>query len=146
MENASFEKIWKLLEISKQKQHHKVLLTLKNLGDLSRNPVPHSVPVIPHPLPTKIVEGEHYVTTDLLNLLPGSSSPAREPEVEAASMELVICTQPGQPSSASEDSGPTTQTSRRGERGSHLELLPLARKVSRPTPQVLNGRKGTSER
>ena len=134
MEKASFEKIWKLLEISKQEQHHEVLLTLKNLGDLSRNPAPHSILVIPHPLATKIVEGEHYVTADLLNLLPGRSSPAREPEAEAASQELVIRSQPGQPSSASEDSGPTTQASRRGERGSHLELLPLARKGSHPTP------------
>ena len=40
----------------------------------------------PHmcPLPSEIVEGEHFVTADLLNLIPGSSSLAREAESEAA--------------------------------------------------------------
>ena len=99
--------IRKLLEISEWERHHLVLLTLKNLGDLSRNPAPYSVLVILRPLPTKIMEGEHYVTADLLNLLPGSSSLAREPKIEAAGRELVIGTQPGQPSSSSEDFGPT---------------------------------------
>ena len=65
------------------------------------------------------MEGEHYVTMDLLNLLPCSSSPARESKAEAAGRELVIRTQPGQPSSASEDSSPALQASRRDERGSH---------------------------
>ena len=92
VEKASFEEIRKLLEIFERERHHKVLLTLKNLGDLSRNLAPYSVSVIPRPLPTEIMEGERYVTTDLLNLLPGSSSPAREPETEAASRELVIRT------------------------------------------------------
>ena len=92
VENDSFEKIRKLLEIFERERHHKVLLTLKNLGDLSCNPAPYNVPVISHPLPTEIVEGEHYITTDLLNLLPGNSSPAREPETKAAGRELVIRT------------------------------------------------------
>ena len=52
VEKASFEKIRKLLEISELERHHKVLLTLKNLDDLSRNPAPYSVPVILRPLPT----------------------------------------------------------------------------------------------
>ena len=145
VENASFEKIRKLLEISEVDRHHEVLLTLKNLGGLSGNPTSYSVPFIRRPLPIEIVEGEHYITTDLLNLLLGNSSPAREPKAEVAGRELVICTQPGQTSSASEDSGSASQASRRGERGSHLERLPLARKGSRPTPQVLKRRKGTSE-
>ena len=97
------------------------------------------------PLPIEIVEGEHYVTVDLLNLPPSSSSPSREPEVEVACRKLVILTQPGQPSSGSEDSGPAPQASRWGERGSRLERLPLARKGSRPAPQVLKRRKETSE-
>ena len=52
VEKTSFETIRKLLEIFEQERHHEVLLTLKNLGDLSRNPAPYSVPVIPCPLPT----------------------------------------------------------------------------------------------
>ena len=94
VEKASFEKIGKLLEIFEWEQHHEVLLTLKNLGDLSHNPAPYIVSVISRPLPIDIVEVEHYVTADLLNLLPGSSSPAREPETEVAGRELVIRTQP----------------------------------------------------
>ena len=93
-------------------RHHEVLLTLKNLGDLSRNPAPYRVPVISLPLPIKIMEGEHYVTIDLLNLLLGSSSPTRESETEAAGWELVIRTRLGQPSCTSEDSGPASQASR----------------------------------
>ena len=81
------------------------------------------------------MEGEHYVTVDLLNLLQGSSSPAREPDTEAACRELVIRTQPGQPSSTSVDSDPTPQASRQGEKGSRLERLPFARKGSRPAPK-----------
>ena len=92
------------------------------------------------------MEGEHYVTADLLNLLQGSSPLAREPETEAAGRELVIRTQPGQSSSASEDSGPAPQASRQGEKGSRLECLPLARRGSRPTPQALKRRKGTPRR
>ena len=145
VENASFEKIRKLLEIFERERHHEVLLTLKNLGDFSGNPASYSVPVIRRPLPIEIVEGEHYITADLLNLLLGNSSPAREPKAEVAGRELVICTQPGQPSSTSEDSCPAPQASRQGERGSRLERLPLARKGSRPAPQVLKRRKGTSE-
>ena len=90
------------------------------------------------------MEGEHYVTADLLILLLGSSSLAMEPEVEETGWELAICTQPRQPSSASEDSSVVPQASRRGERGSHLERLSLARKGSRPAPQVLKKRKGAS--
>ena len=79
---------------------------MKNLHDLSRHPSPYSVPIIPRPLPSEVVEGEHLVTTDLLSLIPGGSSLAREEDSEAAGWELVIGTQPAQPSSASEDSGP----------------------------------------
>ena len=134
VEKASFEKIRKLLEISERERHHEVLLTLKILSDLSCNPAPYSVFVILHPLHTEIVEGEHYVITDLLNLLPYSSFLSREPKTEATGRELVIHTRPGQPSSASEDSGPTPQASKRGKRGSRLERPPLARKGSCPAP------------
>ena len=60
VEKVSFEKFRKLLEISKLERQHEVLLTLKNLNDLSRHPTPYSVLVIP--LPTEIVEGEHNIT------------------------------------------------------------------------------------
>ena len=77
-------KIRRLLEISEQEQDHEVLLTVKNLHDLSRYPSPYSIPIIQRPFPSEIVDGEHFVTKDLLSLIPGGSSPAREAESEAA--------------------------------------------------------------
>ena len=74
MEKSSFKKIQRLLEISERERHHEILLTAKNLHELSRTPSPYIIPVIPRPLPAKIVEGEHYVIVDLLNLALGSSS------------------------------------------------------------------------
>ena len=107
VERASFEKIRRLLEISELERNYKGLLTMKNLHDLSRHLSPYSIPIIPSPLPSEIVEGKHFVIVDLLNLIPGSSSPAREAESESAGLELVISTQPVHPSSAREDSDPT---------------------------------------
>ena len=69
-------KIRRLLEIFEQEWHHEVLLTVKNLHDLSRDPSPYSVPIIPRLLPSEIVEGENFVIADLLSLIPGSYSPA----------------------------------------------------------------------
>ena len=103
VERASFKKIRRFLEIFEQEQHYEVLLTVKNLHDLSRHSTPYSVSIILHPLASEIVEGEHFVTADLLNLIPDSLSLARESETEAESLELAVCIQPGQPS-ASEDS------------------------------------------
>ena len=67
MEKVGFKNIQKLLEISERERHHKILLTVRNLRELSRNPSPYILPVIPSPFPTEIVEGEHYVIADLLN-------------------------------------------------------------------------------
>ena len=78
---------------------------MKNLHDLSRHPTPYSVPIILRPLPSEIMEGEHFVTVELLNLIPGSSSLTKEPKTQAAGRELAVRIQLGQPSFASEDSG-----------------------------------------
>ena len=93
-EKASFTKIWRLLEISEQERHHEVLLTVKNLHDLSRHPSPYNVLIIPRPLPLEIVESENFVIVDLLSLIPSSYSLAREAESEAAGRELVIVLNP----------------------------------------------------
>ena len=61
MEKAGFKKIQKLLEIFERERHHEILLTMKNLHELSRNPSPYTLLVIPYSLPKEIVEGEHYV-------------------------------------------------------------------------------------
>ena len=105
VEKSSFKKIQRLLEVSEREWHHEILLTVKNLHELSRSPSTYIIPVIPCPLPAKIVDGEHYVIADLLNLASGSSSPAKNFETEAVGRELVISTKFGQPSLAREDSG-----------------------------------------
>ena len=87
VEKAGFGKIQKLLEISEWERHHEILLTVKNLRELSRNPSPYTLPVIPCPLPIEVVEGEHYVITDLLTLIPGSSSPVQASETEVVGRE-----------------------------------------------------------
>ena len=51
MEKASFEKIRWLLEVSERERHYKVLLTLKNLANVRRNPTCYNLPVIPRLLP-----------------------------------------------------------------------------------------------
>ena len=51
MEKASFEKIRRLLEVSERERHYKVLLTLKNLADVRRNPTCYNLPVISCLLP-----------------------------------------------------------------------------------------------
>ena len=95
---AMSKKIQRLLDIFEREWHHEILLTTKNLRELSRSPSPYIIPVIPRPLPVEIAEGEHYVIVDLLNLAPRSSSPAKNFETEAVGRELVISTQSRQPS------------------------------------------------
>ena len=120
MEKASFKKIQKLLKISEQERRHEILLTTRNLRELSHSPSSYIILVIPRPLPIEIVEGEHYVIDDLLNLAPGNSSPAKTSETETVGRALVISTQPGQPSLIREDSGPAPQASKKVDRGSSL--------------------------
>ena len=92
VEKARFKKIQKLLEISERERHHEILLIVRNLRELSHSPYPYILPVIPHPLPIEIVEGEHYVIADLLNLASSSSSLAKNLEIEAVGRELAIST------------------------------------------------------
>ena len=80
VERASFVKISKLLEISEHERHHEVLLTVKNLHDLRRHPLPYNVLIIPRPLPSEVVECEHFLAADLLSLILGGSSPTMEVE------------------------------------------------------------------
>ena len=92
MEKASFKKIQKLQEISVWERHHEILLTARNLRELSCSPSPYIILVIPCPLPIEIVEGEHYVIADLLNLALSSSSPSKTFETKTVGRELVIST------------------------------------------------------
>ena len=142
VEKASLEKIHILLEVAEQERHHEVLLTVKNLSDVSFNQAPYNLLVIPRSLPSEIVDGEHFVTADLLRLLSGNASPSGDSETEVAGQELVISNPPRQPSSASEDSGPAQIASSLDKGGSLLRRLPTAMKGARPTPRVHKKKKG----
>ena len=109
---------------------------MKNLHELSRSPSPYIILVIPRPLPVEIVEGEHYINVDLLNLALSSLSPAKNFETEVVGRELVISTQSGQPSFAKEDSDLIPQAYEKDDKGSRLKCLPFAKKGFRPTPQA----------
>ena len=136
VEKAGFKNIMKLLEISERERHHEILLTVKNLHELSRNPFPYTLPVIPRPLPTEVVEGEHYVIVDLLTLVPGSSSPAQTSEAEVVGRELEMSLRLEQPSLAREDPDVTPRASKEVDKGNRLKHLSFTKKGSHPAPQA----------
>ena len=146
VERASFAKIRRLLEISKQERHHEVLLTVKNLHNLSRHLSPYNVLIIPRPLTSEVVEGEHFVAVDLLSLILGGSSPTREVKSKATGRELVISTQSMQPSFTSEDSDPAPQAPKQVEGDGHSESPPLAIKDSHLAPRASNKKKGRRQK
>ena len=90
VEKASLEKIRRLLEVSKQKRHYEVLLTLKNLADVRWSPAPYRLSIIPRSLPSEIVGREHFVTTDLLNFLTGHAPSPKDPLAEALIREQTL--------------------------------------------------------
>ena len=76
----------RLLEITKR-ECNELLLSVKNLQELGSSPFPYITFVIPRPLPGEAVRGEHFVLTNLLKLIPCSSSQARfaqEPQAKIA--------------------------------------------------------------
>ena len=128
MKKASLEKIRRLLEISEQERHYEVLLTLKNLAEVRQSPTPYSLPIIPHPLPSEIVDKEHFVTTDLLSLIASSASPSGDPEAKTSSQEQASRALSAPSASTSGDSSPAKPGPSRGERGILPARLPLPRK------------------
>ena len=104
VEKSSFEKIRRLLEISEQECHYKVLLTLDNIYAVRRNPTPYTLPVFPRPLPSDIVEGEHFVIADLRRLILSSARPSDGLLIEALSQVQGTGSASGSLTSPSEDS------------------------------------------
>ena len=76
------------------------------------------------------------MAADLLSLIPGGSSPAKEVESEATGRELVIITQSTQPSSLRKDSGPAPQAPKQVEGGDCSERPPIAIKDSCLAPRA----------
>ena len=65
VEKSSIEKIRRLLEIFARERHCQVLLTRENISAIRNNPAPYTLPVIPRPLPSNVMEGEHFVLADV---------------------------------------------------------------------------------
>ena len=84
------------------------------------NPAPYTLPVIPRPLPSNIVEGEHFVVKDVRRLASGSASSSRDLVVGAPSRVQ------GARRALSATSGrgfDSPRASDRGTRGRHPECL-----------------------
>ena len=85
VERSSIEKIRRLLEISERERHYQVLLTRENISAMRHNPAPYTLPIIPRPLPSNVVEGEHFLLADVRRLASDGASSSRDPVVEASS-------------------------------------------------------------
>ena len=104
VEKSSFEKIHRLSEIFEQEHHYKVLLTPDNIYAVRRNLTPYTLPVIPRPLPSDIVEGEDFVIADLRRLILSSARPFGGLVVEESSWVQGAGSASGSSISPSEDS------------------------------------------
>ena len=65
---------------------------LRNLRELAACIFPYIIPIIPRSLPVELIEGEHFILTDLCKSSLGSSSravAAQEDLAEAATGALV---------------------------------------------------------
>ena len=92
IEKAVLENIRRLLEIAKAERNHELLLTMRNLRELTTCAFPYIILVVPHSLPVELIEGEHFVLPDLCKSSLGSSSrevAAQEDPTEAATGTLM---------------------------------------------------------
>ena len=136
VEKVKLEKIHRLLEVSEQERHYEVFLTLKNLADVRRSPAPYSLPIIPRSLPLEIVDGEHFVTSDMLSLLVGRAPSTRDPKAEASHREQASRASSVPSTSISGDSSSASSGLSRDERGIRPARLPLPRKGTSSAPRV----------
>ena len=109
---------------------------MRNLHELSCNPSPYILLVIPRPLLSEIEEGEHYIIANLLNLASSSSSPAHTSMTKVVGRELAISLRSEQPSLVREDSDPAPNHLRRLIGVAVSRVFLLQKKDSRPTPQA----------
>ena len=80
---------------------------MKNSKELGSSPFPYIASVIPRPLLEEVVEVEHFVLSDLLKSIMGSSSQVgstREPQAEIAEGALVSFVRPDQSPLREQDS------------------------------------------
>ena len=145
VEKSSFEKIRRLSEISEQELHYKVLLTLDNISAVRGHPAPYTLLVIPRPLPSDIVEREHFVIADLRRLISSSTRPSSDPVVESSSR--VQGSASGSSTSPREDSSSAHLVPSRRTRSSRPKRLPSLEGVAGSDLQVVKiKRKGVARR
>ena len=112
---------------------------------MRRNPDPYTLPVIPRPLPSDIVEGEHFVIADLRCLISSSARPSRDPVVKASSWVQGAGHASGSSTSLSGDSSSAHRAPSRRIKSSRPEQLPLPDRVDGSAPRVVKiRRKGAS--
>ena len=147
VEKSSFEKIRQLSEIFEQERHYKVLLTPDNIFSVRRNPTPYTLPIIPRPLPSDIVEGENFVIADLGRLISSNAHPSGIPLIEASSRVQGATSASGSSTSPSKDSSSAHLVPNRRTRSSCPERLPLPERVAGSSPRVIKiKRKGVTGR
>ena len=145
VEKSSIEKIHRVLEIFKRERHYQVLLIPENIYAVRHNPAPYTLLVIPRPLPSDVVEGEHFLISDLWCLVSGSASSSRDPVIEASSWVQGAGSVSGSSTSSRGGSSSSPSTPSRRARSSHPERLLLLAQVARLAPRVVKvKRKGAS--
>ena len=137
VEKSSIETIRRLLEISERKRYYRVLLTSENISVMRHNPAPYTLPVIPRPLPSYVVEGEHFMIADLRRLVSGSASSSRNLVNEASSrVQGIGSTSRSFASSRGGFSSPPPTPGQR-TRSTRPERLLLLVQVAGPAPRVV---------
>ena len=104
---------------------------------MRRSPAPYSVSIIPRLLPSEIVGGEHFVTTDLLDLLAGRAPSPEDLEAEALSWEQVLRASFVPSTSTSKGSSSALPIPGLEARSICLAGLLFPRKRISPSPRVL---------
>ena len=105
------------------------------------SPAPYSLSIIPHLLHLEIVDGEHFVTSDMLSLLAGCAPSTRDIEEEASHREQASRAFSVPSTSTNGDSSSASPGPGRDERGIRPARLPLLRKGTGSAPRVPQIRK-----
>ena len=124
------------MEISERERHCQVLLTRENISAVRNNPAPYTLPVIPRPLPSNVVEGEHFVLADVQCLASGSVSSSRDLVVEASSQVQGARSSSRSPASSSRVPDSSSTTDREASGKGPERVLHLAQ-VAKAAPRVV---------
>ena len=103
---------------------------MRNLQELGASPFPYIVPILPRPLPAKLVRGEYFVLVNLLKSISGSSSQAgsaqkQEPQAEIAEGALASFVKLDQSPLAEQDSQPTPQAAKEIKKAKRSDISRL---------------------